>query len=347
MIMNRPNEDENTSTGNVFPVPPHIWITLGSVLFLMLPSSCHILYMGHGNYILGRTCTTGSEWLWIGTFSALLLLPLVVDRFSPRSNGSNNNHHHPAATQPPPPAAAAVEEGDGIMSSHRPNRRRRTLLGRMILNFTCLNCLWYIGALAGPLLWNGVPGISKQFTHDDWKERWLDLLDRLGAKAAWPAMWNMALVLLPILRSPILLRYYYFWDDSAEDVLLDTKTNLVSLHTRASIAMAFWLVVHVLFLTIVFLVRADFSMATFIWQMVPLTRYYTEGIANFSGWAACVMLLGSWCSSRPSVRNLSYEVLFQFVHILCAIGFVLGSNLHDYATLMFAWPGFASLLVRN
>ena len=103
MIMDQPNEDENTSSANVFPVPPHIWITLGSVLFLMLPSSCHILYMGHGNYILGRTCTTGSEWLWIGTFSALLLLPLVVDRFSPRSNRSNNNHHHPAATQPPPP----------------------------------------------------------------------------------------------------------------------------------------------------------------------------------------------------------------------------------------------------
>lgn len=58
------------------------------------------------------------------------------------------------------------------------------------------------------------------------------------------------------------------------------------------------------------------------------------------------MLLLLWVSARDTVRHRWYD-FFILSHVVSGIGFVLGSNCHDYNTLMFAWPGLAEILIER
>ena len=81
--------------------------------------------------------------------------------------------------------------------------------------------------------------------------------------------------------------------------------------------------------------------------MLPLTWYYSEGVVNFSGLVVCAMLIKLYDSLYPVVRRYSYKRLFELNHVICATLFVLTSNLHDYNTIVFAWPGILCRLVSN
>ena len=56
------------------------------------------------------------------------------------------------------------------------------------------------------------------------------------------------------------------------------------------------------------------------------------------------MLFLLWASARTAIRQRWYDI-FLPTHIMSAILVILASNLHDYNTLMFAWPGLAEMLV--
>ena len=126
-----------------------------------------------------------------------------------------------------------------------------------------------------------------------WRERTLETLwqwlELFGGKAAWPAMFDLFIVLLPAQRVAKVLDFYYFgtneskWDVDSPGI--GTKTTLVNLHTKASITMAIWIAIHGVLCAIAYLIRDP---ADFWATMVPLTKYLTEGIYNFMGTMAGV-----------------------------------------------------------
>lgn len=222
-----------------FPVVPvRYWLAAASVAALLLPGFSNLLYLESGKYgtaARGGSCTSGNEWLWIGSASALLLVP--------RLN---------ASTSRGAPAA---------MATARPK-----------LSLARLNGLWYAAALVGPCLWQP-PGAAS----------FVDWLEYFGAKAAWPGLLNFALVLLPAQRRSRLLEFYYF--DASDEIA--TRTALLSMHTAVAWSTVLWLALHTVLITVAYLVRDH---DTFWEKMLPLTKYITEGIVNFSGWCACVSI---------------------------------------------------------
>ncbi len=121
-----------------------------------------------------------------------------------------------------------------------------------------------------------------------WRERtlsktwqWLELL---GGKAAWPALLDLAILIFPTQRLSFVLEFYYYgadkskWDEDSPGI--GTKTNMVNLHTKASITMGIWIAIHTVLLVIAYYIRDP---EYFIADMVPLTKYLTEGIYNFMG----------------------------------------------------------------
>ena len=169
----------------------------------------------------------------------------------------------------------------------------------------------------------------------------IDWISHVGAQAAWPAMFDMSIVLFPTTRLSHLLDFYYF--ESSDTI--GTATFLVDLHTKASLTMALWIAVHTILLSIVYFIRDIDDPYEFLVQMLPLTSYLSEGIDNFSGWMGGVMLLFLWASARSSFYKQWYNAIFIPLHTILAISFLLACNLHDYNSLLFAWPGLAELLV--
>ncbi len=200
------------------------------------------------------------------------------------------------------------------------------------ISWVQLNVFWYLAALIGPCLWRLDDVRSMSF---------IDWISHVGAQAAWPAMFDMSIILFPTTRLSHLLDFYYF--ESSDTI--GTATFLVDLHTKASLTMALWIVVHTILLSIVYFIRDIDDPYEFLVQMLPLTSYLSEGIVNFSGWIGGVMLLFLWASSRSSFYKKWYNALFIPLHTILAISFLLACNLHDYNSLLFAWPGLAELLV--
>jgi len=120
-----------------------------------------------------------------------------------------------------------------------------------------------------------------------------------------------------------------------------TKTSLINLHIKASVNSAIFLAIHAVLLSVVYAIR---DKEKWFEEMVPMTIYYTEGIVNFMGWVACAFLAVLWLSARPRVIDSWYSSIFIPVHVASAMCYILASNLHDYSTLMMAWPALAEIL---
>ena len=280
----------------LYLIPARYWIATASIIILLLPGSSNLLYVDSGKYgtsIIGNSCTTRNEWLWIGIFSLLLVLPHL--KYAPRCCAS--------------------------MKVIRPK-----------ISWVQINVLWYLAALIGPCLWK--LDMRSKMSFIDW-------ISHLGAQAAWPAMFDMAIILFPTTRLSHLLDFYYF--KSSDNI--GTATFLVDLHTKASLTMALWIAVHTILLSIVYFIRDIDAPYQFLVKMLPLTSYLSEGIYNFSGWMGGVMLLLLWASARSSFYKQWYNAIFIPLHTILAFSFLLACNLHDYNTLLFAWPGLAELLI--
>ena len=219
----------------LYSVPARHWLAVASIIFLLLPGSSNLLYLESYRSILGGSCTTGNEWLWIGSISILLIIPHL---------------HAPRCV----PSAKIL----------RPK-----------LSWIQLNVLWYLASLVGPILWK-----------DRVQRSLVDWLELFGGKAAWPAMWNMAILVFPTTRLSHLLNFYYF--DSSDSI--GTATYLVDLHTKTSLTMAAWLAVHTVLLCAAYYIRDIHAPYEFLEKMLPLTHYLSEGIYNFSGWVGGVSL---------------------------------------------------------
>ncbi len=104
---------------HLYLIPVRYWVATSSIIFLLLPGSSNLLYVDGGKYgssILGNSCTTRNEWLWIGTISLLLVLPHLKLKYSPRCGTS-------------------------------------TKVIRPKISWMQINVLWYLAALIGPCLW--------------------------------------------------------------------------------------------------------------------------------------------------------------------------------------------------
>lgn len=242
-------------------VPFRYWLAAASLIFLLLPGSSDLLYLGgsrygrYGTSVLGGSCTSGNEWLWISSVSAAILVPYVANAPTSRSI-------------PPKPRSRATRI------------RPRLTLPR-------LNCLWYAASVVGPFLWRRPTGVSSL----------LDWIERLGGKAAWPALLDLTVVLLPAQRLSRLLDFYYYGTaGGGGEGGVATRTALVGMHTDASWWAALWIALHTVLLTVVYLVR-DYE--TFWEKMVPMTKYTTEGIVNFAGWVGAVSSCGREDSRLP------------------------------------------------
>eukprot|EP00984_Skeletonema_dohrnii_P005998 scaffold2125_cov79-Skeletonema_dohrnii-CCMP3373.AAC.3 len=199
------------------------------------------------------------------------------------------------------------------------------------ISWVQINVVWYLAALIGPCLWR--PDMRSM--------SFIDWTSHVGAQAAWPAMFDMSIILFPTTRLSHLLDFYYFGSSDT----IGTVTFLADLHTKASLTMALWIAVHTIMLSIVYFIRDIDAPYDFLEQMLPLTLYLSEGIVNFSGWMGGAMLLFLWTSARSSFYKKWYNALFVPLHTILAITFLLACNLHDYNSLLFAWPVLAELMV--
>lgn len=132
-----------------YSVPIRYWLLFASIIFLLLPHSSNLLYIGraaNGTSPLGGSCTTRNEWLWVSFVSTLIIIPHVrlddvPSRFVPSVS----------------------------IISMRPK-----------ISWFQLNFLWYAASLIGPFVGKSidVEGMSL-----------LGWIEHFGGKAAWPAMW--------------------------------------------------------------------------------------------------------------------------------------------------------------
>jgi predicted ferric reductase len=155
---------------------------------------------------------------------------------------------------------------------------------------------------------------------------WNEIIGLTGGKAAWPALWNVAFVCIPIQRvSPLL-----------QSIGVSSQ-QAVKVHIWAANAALLWLLVHTVLLSLVYVWDTDYNATEWLELMLPYKMYYTEGVVNFMGWVGLLSFLGLWGFSLPVVRNRFYEP-FKVLHWILAACFLIGSNLHDYATFFFIQP---------
>ena len=157
------------------------------------------------------------------------------------------------------------------------------------------------------------------------------IVEVVGGKAAWPALWNVAIVCFPVQRtSPIL-----------EAIGLSSK-QAVPFHIWAANATLLWLLVHTVLLSLVYVWRTE-SLSGWLALMIPYKIYYTEGVVNFMGWVGLTFFLGIWVTSLPFVQRKSHEA-FRILHWIFSALFLLGSNLHDYNTWFFIQPAMIMMV---
>ena len=206
-----------------------------------MPGYSNLLYIDSGKIgaaILGNSCTSTNEWLWMLGVSFLLLIPHLLPVSSSRLAKTNPDKR-------------------GIVCQKIP---------KISLSLRLLNGIWYIASIIGPL-------VSKKGSS---RMDLLDWIEYLGAKAAWPALFNLQIVLLPTSRRSYLIE---FLDCGC------TRSDMLNIHTEASILTALWIALHTIFITIVYAIRDP---GNFWEEMLPLTPMGGEGIVNFMGWVAAV-----------------------------------------------------------
>lgn len=188
---------------------------------------------------------------------------------------------------------------------------------QLLLWFLAMNLLWFSAAIS-----------EIQFSFSAVK-----MVEFLGAKAAWPGLWNLAFVVFPVKRS--------------SEILALSHKDTLFLHIWAGQSVFFWLTVHTVFLSFAYAVNYEYSVREWINVMVPSANsLYTEGVVNFMGWLGLAMFLLLWLTSRPWFRKHFYET-FSFLHLVTAALFVFFSNLHDYNTIHFIQPAFAAWIAER
>ncbi len=161
-----------------------------------------------------------------------------------------------------------------------------------------------------------------------------NIVSVIGGKAAWPALWNIAIVFLPVQRiSPIL-----------EAIGLSSKQALL-FHIWSAYATLLWLLVHTILLSAVYIWKTE-SISEWFSLMLPYKLYRTEGVVNFMGWLALIFFIGICVTSRMVVQRKSYE-MFRILHWVFTALFLLGSNLHDYSTWFFIQPAIIMMVIDH
>ena len=112
---------------------------------------------------------------------------------------------------------------------------------------TRMNWLWFAAAWTGIYLWKGI-GVVSNAKHWDLLDIELvaGLLKYIGAKVAWPALWNLAIVLLPVQHIVVRYQLQYYYNNNN---FVLPKTNLANFYTTASISLALRFAVHALLIT--------------------------------------------------------------------------------------------------
>jgi NAD(P)H-flavin reductase len=186
--------------------------------------------------------------------------------------------------------------------------------------FSCLNTAWFGLALLSGYMW-------RETQLGDFASA----LNFVGGKAAWPALWNLAIIIVPVDRSSYLLRMLGLGHDAT-----------LTCHIWAGHALWWWLVAHTALLTIGYAIQYP-SIEKWMAVMVPLEDRFTEAPVNFAGWLALLCLALVWLSSLKALRTRSFTA-FALLHVL-SVPFVLFATLHDYSSLQFAQPGILAWVV--
>ena len=220
------------------------WLLISlPVVFTFIPGYSNVLYIDSGKIgaaILGNSCTSINEWLWMLGVSFLLLIPYILP-ISSRSRLAKTN-----------------SDSGGIICLRIP---------KISISLRLLNIIWYVASIIGPFVWK--KGIGRL--------DFLDWIEHLGAKAAWPALFNLPIVLLPTSRLSYLMEFLHCGG---------TRSDMLNAHVDASILTALWIALHTILITIVYAIRDP---ENFWEKMLPSTSLLGgEGIVNFMGWVAAV-----------------------------------------------------------
>lgn len=206
-----------------------------------------------------------------------------------------------------------AEESSTIQTMHHDR-------GRVLMILLVLNLVWFLLPIYR----------SIQKVEDA-----LHLLSLVGAKAAWPALFNLSLIIFPVKRVP--------------EVLAISHIDMKYCHLWAGYAIAFWVSLHAFLISFVYAINAH-SYTEWVYKMFPYRNLYTKGAVNFAGWVGFFFYIALWITSLPWFQNQHFEQC-KWLHVLFLVLFIFFSNLHDYNTLYFIQPGFtvyiADLLIRR
>jgi len=271
------------------------WLGL---LVILLAATASIVYELNPNasvylYLTGAggsTCTTRNEWIWIAISSLLLSVTPALERYQFKF----------------------------ISGAHLPLLSR----SQVFQIFLMIQAIWISTTMYSASRQEADNIDAKPLTVFQW-------FNLLGARSAWPGLWNLAILIFPIQRTSALLKH-----------LGVSHRDALCFHQWAGHAVLFWLAIHTGIISIVYAVNHP-SIKEWFLLMLPYKNLYTEGVCNFSGWVGFLALVVLWLFSLPYVQRNHFE-LFFFVHLGMAPIFILFSTLHDYATLFFVQPAFVA-----
>lgn len=185
---------------------------------------------------------------------------------------------------------------------------------RIWLAFVVLNLAWFLTALHA--------GIAGKIHVEPSAEGWLEFA---GAKAAWPAMWCLALTVFPVNRNLPALA-----------MIGVSHYDVVRLHIWSAHAAGWWMLLHTAFISIAYALRYR-NIQAWLATMILTENRFTEAPVNFCGWISMTFFSILWLSSLSYFRN-RYFSTFSKLHFL-ALPFLLFAALHDYNTLYFVFAG--------
>lgn len=256
--------------------------------------------------------SSGNEYLWMLITQALILLTSIWSLTNGTASPSDANTGRQRSAAPVK-KECCVEEKTAWQC------------------FLMMNILWYLLALIGSAhrREGGDDGASTRSQLDF-------LLGLLGGKAAWPAMWDLAMVLFPIQRFVPFIRHDW-------GVVAQQTRGTQLWHIWCGHACVMWLFIHALLLSCqYYFYRAPDGWHDWWILMTPyFATVYTEGHVNFAGWISFFGLILLWGASRPFIKQAYYEV-FVTGHVIGFAVFVFFANLHDYCTLFFIQPALAT-----
>mmetsp|Transcript_31450 Transcript_31450/g.71974 ORF Transcript_31450/g.71974 Transcript_31450/m.71974 type:complete len:879 (-) Transcript_31450:62-2698(-) len=298
-----------------------VLLLLGTIKFMSLNVFYDWLYVYDGAVDVSKSagsCITRNEWIWTILTNALVLLALFVLPFLLHCR---NNRY--AST-----------------------KSVTTTKKQALVLFLIMNMVWFVLPVAFKHRANKSSASPSSHYGRSWWIYWLGLL---GGKAAWPAMFDILMMLFPVNRILGTLAL------SSSPAFSHTFSHrdLLPWHEWCGDAIVFWIIVHTIFLSLhYFYGMADSSLQKWIDLMAPAYfPVYTEGDVNFAGWLGFLPLLGIWITSRQMAgrkvplenTGFSYGTSYA-AHVLLTFAFIYFSNLHDYNTIFFFQAGYAALV---